>query len=206
MDSPSSEKPIPVRTGNGCPDIGISPMQINTNQVITHQENTHLQRLHLSIHQSWTEMMGLIGWMSEASMKKLSKRTSNTRLSERPPSTETASVRSCRDHAGCRLFNCSDHPHQWRGYAAASGQVPLSQTEQQPHRVCFPSNEENVRPDIRNIRAYLLTTLYNASRQRWTISTPPSVNHDFNGLVRPGSKKPNPTLCLCEDTFNGGYF
>ena len=64
---------------------------------------------------------------------------------------------------------------------------------------------KNVRPDIRNIRAYLLTALYNASLQRWTITTPPSSIMISTGRTdRQGQRSRSPTIIAFVKTlFNG---
>ena len=145
--------------------------------------------------------MGWTGWMSEASMKRLSKRILITTFAVRIRSSiKTASGRSWTScwmpsalTAPTIRINGEDMPQQ----VVKSRFLKLNSSH-----IEYVLEAMNKNPaDIRNIRAYLLTALYNASL---TIDNYYSalVNHDFYGQDRTaGSKKPKTyDYSLCEDT------
>ena len=125
--------------------------------------------------------------MSEASMKRLSKRILTTTFSVRIREIMDIMLDAVCSTAPTIRINGEDMPQQ----VVKSRFLKLNSSH-----IEYVLEAMNKNPsDIRNIRAYLLTALYNASL---TIDNYYSalVNHDFYG-----SKKPKTyDYSLCEDT------
>ena len=198
-DSPSSEKPMPVKPATDVPTSG-NPMQINTNQVITHQEKTLLINTPSINHSGSGRRNDRTDWMDERERYKeiieenieyeiMKDRSDGDRLGE---IVEIMLDAVCSTAPTIRI-NGEDMPQQ----VVKSRFLKLNSSH-----IEYVLEAMNKNPsDIRNIRAYLLTALYNASL---TIDNYYSalVNHDFYGQDRSaGSKKPKTyDYSLCEDT------
>lgn len=177
-DSPSSEKPMPVKPASDVPTSG-NPMQINTNQVITHQEKTLLINTPSINHSGSGRRNDRTDWMDERERYKeiieenieyeiMKDRSDGDRLGE---IVEIMLDAVCSTSPTIRI-NGEDMPQpvvKSRFLKLDSGHIDYVL---QAMNDC-PS-------DIRNIRAYLLTALYNASL---TIDNYYSarVNYDFHG-------------------------
>ena len=201
LDSPSSEKPIPVKPATDVPTSG-NPMQINTNQVITHQENTHLNNTPSINHSGTGRRNDGMDRMDERSeYEEIIKENLDYDILCQDPKFDKDRFREIMDimlDAVCSTaptirINGEDMPQQ----VVKSRFLKLNSSH-----IEYVLEAMNKNPsDIRNIRAYLLTALYNASL---TIDNYYSalVNHDFYGQDRSaGSKKPKTyDYSLCEDT------
>ena len=201
LDSPSSEKPIPVKPATDVPTSG-NPMQINTNQVITHQENTHLNNTPSINHSGTGRRNDGTDWMDERSeYEEIIKENLDYNILCQDPKFDKDRFREIMDimldavcsNAPTIRINGEDMPQQ----VVKSRFLKLNSSH-----IEYVLEAMNKNPsDIRNIRAYLLTALYNASL---TIDNYYSalVNHDFYGQDRSaGSKKPKSyDYSLCEDT------
>ena len=196
LDSPSSEKPIPA---TDVPTSG-NPMQINTNQVITHQENTHLNNTPSINHSGTGRRNDGTDWMDERERYReiIEENIEYEIMKDRPDGDRLGEIVEIMLDAVCSTaptirINGEDMPQQ----AVKSRFLKLNSSH-----IEYVLEAMNKNPsDIRNIRAYLLTALYNASL---TIDNYYSalVNHDFYGQDRSaGSKKPKTyDYSLCEDT------
>ena len=194
LDSPSSEKPIPVKPATDVPTSG-NPMQINTNQVITHQENTDLNN-YQSINLDGMDMMD-----ERSEYEEIIRENLDYNILCQDPKFDKDRFREIMDimlDAVCSTaptirINGEDMPQQ----VVKSRFLKLNSSHIEYVLEAMSKNPS----DIRNIRAYLLTALYNASL---TIDNYYSalVNHDFYGQDRSaGSKKPKSyDYSLCEDT------
>ena len=194
LDSPSSEKPIPVKPATDVPTSG-NPMQINTDQVITQERNT-LSKNYQSIN---LDVMDRMDERSE--YEEIIKENLDYDILCQDPKFDKDRFREIMDimlDAVCSTaptirINGEDMPQQ----VVKSRFLKLNSSH-----IEYVLEAMNKNPsDIRNIRAYLLTALYNASL---TIDNYYSalVNHDFYGQDRSaGSKKPKTyDYSLCEDT------
>ena len=201
LDSPSSEKPIPVKPATDVPTSG-NPMQINTNQVITHQENTHLNNTPSINHSGTGRRNDGTDWMDERSeYEEIIKENLDYNILCQDPKFDKDRFREIMDimldavcsNAPTIRINGEDMPQQ----VVKSRFLKLNSSHIEYVLEAMSKNPS----DIRNIRAYLLTALYNASL---TIDNYYSalVNHDFYGQDRSaGSKKPKSyDYSLCEDT------
>ena len=199
LDSPSSEKPIPVKPATDVPTSG-NPMQINTNQVITHQENTHLNNTPSINHSGTGRRNDGTDWMDERERYReiIEENIEYEIMKDRPDGDRLGEIVEIMLDAVCSTaptirINGEDMPQQ----VVKSRFLKLNSSH-----IEYVLEAMNKNPsDIRNIRAYLMTALYNASL---TIDNYYSalVNHDFYGQDRSaGSKKPKTyDYSLCEDT------
>ena len=175
---PSSEKPMSVKPSTDAPLSG-NPTQLNTKQVITQQENTLLIK-DTSINHSCT-------WYGNDETDVMSLRRQYREIIE--GNIEFGILRQCPD--GDRLeeiveimldaicsssktirINGEDMPQE----VVKSRFLKLNSS----HIEYVFHAMENCPSDIRNIRAYLLTTLYNAPVTMDNYYTA-QVNHDFHG-------------------------
>lgn len=175
---PSSEKPMSVKPSTDAPLSG-NPTQLNTKQVITQQENTLLIK-NTSINHSctWygndeTDAMALRREYREIiedniEFNILSKRPDGDRLQE---IVEIMLDAICSSSKTIRI-NGEDMPQE----VVKSRFLKLNSS----HIEYVFHAMENCPSDIRNIRAYLLTTLYNAPITMDNYYTA-LVNHDFHG-------------------------
>ena len=187
-DSPSSEKPIPVNPTTAIP-TSENPTQINTNQVITHQENTLLNKTPSINHSGTGRRNDRTDWMDERERYReiIEENIEYEIMKDRPDGDRIGEIVEIMLDAVCSTaptirINGEDMPQQ----VVKSRFLKLNSSH-----IEYVLEAMNKNPsDIRNIRAYLLTALYNASL---TIDNYYSalVNHDFYGQDRSaGSKKP----------------
>ena len=200
-DSPSSEKPIPVKPTTEVPTLE-NPTQINTNQVITHQENTLLNKTPSINHSGASRRNDGMDRMDERSeYEEIIKENLDYDILCQDPKFDRDRFREIMDimlDAVCSTaptirINGEDMPQQ----VVKSRFLKLNSSH-----IEYVLEAMNKNPsDIRNIRAYLLTALYNASL---TIDNYYSalVNHDFYGQDRSAGTKASKTYdySLCEDT------
>ena len=178
LDSPSSEKPIPVKPATDDPTSG-NPMQINTNQVITHQENTHLNNTPSINHSGTGRRNDGTDWMDERERYReiIEENIEYEIMKDRPDGDRLGEIVEIMLDAVCSTaptirINGEDMPQQV--VKSRFLKLDSSHIEYVFHAMkeC-PSN-------IRNIRTYLLTTLYNAPATMDNFYSA-KVNHDFNG-------------------------
>ena len=178
LDSPSSEKPIPVKPATDVPTSG-NPMQINTKQVITHQENTHLNNTPSINHSGTGRRNDGTDWMDERERYReiIEENIEYEIMKDRPDGDRLGEIVEIMLDAVCSTaptirINGEDMPQQV--VKSRFLKLDSSHIEYVFHAMkeC-PSN-------IRNIRAYLLTTLYNAPATMDNFYSA-KVNHDFNG-------------------------
>lgn len=177
-DLPALEKPMSVKPSADAPVSGTTT-QLNTKQVITQQENTYLIK-DPSINHSctWygydeTDAMALRRDYREIiedniEFNILSKRPDGDRLQE---IVEIMLDAICSSSKTIRI-NGEDMPQE----VVKSRFLKLNSS----HIEYVFHAMENCPSDIRNIRAYLLTTLYNAPITMDNYYTA-LVNHDFHG-------------------------
>ena len=199
LDSPSSEKPIPVNPTTAIP-TSENPTQINTNQVITHQENTLVKKTPSINHSGTGRRNDRTDWMDERERYReiIEENIEYEIMKDRPDGDRLGEIVEIMLDAVCSTaptirINGEDMPQQ----VVKSRFLKLNSSH-----IEYVLEAMNKNPsDIRNIRAYLLTALYNASL---TIDNYYSalVNHDFYGQDRSArSKKPKTyDYSLCEDT------
>lgn len=177
-DSPSSEKPMPVKPATDVPTSG-NPMQINTNQVITHQEKTLLINTPSINHSGSGRRNDRTDWMDERERYK--------EIIEENIECEIMKDRSDGDRLGEIVeimldAVCSTSPTiRINGEDMPQPVVKSRFLKLDSGHIDYVLQAMNDCPsDIRNIRAYLLTALYNASL---TIDNYYSarVNYDFHG-------------------------
>ena len=178
LDSPSSEKPIPVKPATDVPTSG-NPMQINTNQVTTHQENTHLNNTPSINHSGTGRRNDGTDWVDERERYReiIEENIEYEIMKDRPDGDRLGEIVEIMLDAVCSTaptirINGEDMPQQV--VKSRFLKLDSSHIEYVFHAMkeC-PSN-------IRNIRAYLLTTLYNAPATMDNFYSA-KVNHDFNG-------------------------
>ena len=188
LDSPSSEKPIPVNPTTAIP-TSENLTQINTNQVITHQENTLLNKTPSINHSGTGRRNDRTDWMDERERYReiIEENIEYEIMKDRPDGDRLGEIVEIMLDAVCSTaptirINGEDMPQQ----VVKSRFLKLNSSHIEYVLEAMSKNPS----DIRNIRAYLLTALYNASL---TIDNYYSalVNHDFYGQDRSaGSKKP----------------
>ena len=193
-EKPHTEKPDTDNpfTGKPCTE---NPAQLNTNQVITNERNNSL-RNYQSINLDGMDRMD-----ERSEYEEIIKENLDYDILCQDPKFDKDRFREIMDimlDAVCSTaptirINGEDMPQQ----VVKSRFLKLNSTH-----IEYVLEAMNKNPsDIRNIRAYLLTALYNASL---TIDNYYSalVNHDFYGQDRSaGSKKPKTyDYSLCEDT------
>ena len=167
-DSPSSDVPT---SGN--------PMQINTNQVITHQENTLLNNTPSINHSGTGRRNDRTDWMDERERYKeiIEESIEYEIMKDRPDGDRLGEIVEIMLDAVCSTaptirINGEDMPQQ----VVKSRFLKLDSSHIE---YVFHAMKE-CPSDIRNIRAYLLTTLYNAPATMGNFYSA-KVNHDFNG-------------------------
>jgi len=177
-DSPSSEKPMPVKPATDVPTSG-NPMQINTNQVITHQENTLLNNTPSINHSGSGRRNDRTDWMDERERYKeiIEENIEYEIMKDRPDGDRLGEIVEIMLDAVCSTaptirINGEDMPQQ----VVKSRFLKLDSSHIE---YVFHAMKE-CPSDIRNIRAYLLTTLYNAPATMGNFYSA-KVNHDFNG-------------------------
>ena len=193
-EKPHTEKPDTDNpfTGKPCTE---NPAQLNTNQVITNERNNSL-RNYQSINLDGMDRMD-----ERSEYEEIIKENLDYDILCQDPKFDKDRFREIMDimlDAVCSTaptirINGEDMPQQ----VVKSRFLKLNSSH-----IEYVLEAMNKNPsDIRNIRAYLLTALYNASL---TIDNYYSalVNHDFYGQDRSaGSKKPKSyDYSLCEDT------
>lgn len=193
-EKPHTEKPDTDNpfTGKPCTE---NPAQLNTNQVITNERNNSL-RNYQSINLDGMDRMD-----ERSEYEEIIKENLDYDILCQDPKFDKDRFREIMDimlDAVCSTaptirINGEDMPQQ----VVKSRFLKLNSSH-----IEYVLEAMNKNPsDIRNIRAYLLTALYNASL---TIDNYYSalVNHDFYGQDRSaGSKKPKTyDYSLCEDT------
>ena len=177
-DLPSSENPIPVKPSTDDPSSEI-PTQINTNQVITQKENTLLIK-NPSINHSctWYGYDGTDGMdVRERYREIIEENIEFEIMSQRPDGESLSEIVEIMLDAVCSSsktirINGEDMPQA----VVKSRFLKLNSS----HIEYVFHAMENCPSDIRNIRAYLLTTLYNAPVTMDNYYTA-QVNHDFHG-------------------------
>ena len=193
-DLPSSENPTTVKPPPDEP-MTEKPTQINTNQVIPKKRNDSLSK-YQSINPDGMDMMD-----ERSEYEEIIRENLDYNILCQDPKFDKDRFREIMDimlDAVCSTaptirINGEDMPQQ----VVKSRFLKLNSSH-----IEYVLEAMNKNPsDIRNIRAYLLTALYNASL---TIDNYYSalVNHDFYGQDRSaGSKKPKTyDYSLCEDT------
>ena len=193
-DLPSSENPTTVKPPPDEP-MTEKPTQINTNQVIPKKRNDSLSK-YQSINPDGMDMMD-----ERSEYEEIIRENLDYNILCQDPKFDKDRFREIMDimlDAVCSTaptirINGEDMPQQ----VVKSRFLKLNSSH-----IEYVLEAMNKNPsDIRNIRAYLLTALYNASL---TIDNYYSalVNHDFYGQDRSaGSKKPKSyDYSLCEDT------
>ena len=193
-EKPHTEKPDTDHpfTGKPCTE---NPAQLNTNQVITNERNNSLNN-YQSINLDGMDRMD-----ERSEYEEIIKENLDYDILCQDPKFDKDRFREIMDimlDAVCSTaptirINGEDMPQQ----VVKSRFLKLNSSH-----IEYVLEAMNKNPsDIRNIRAYLLTALYNASL---TIDNYYSalVNHDFYGQDRSaGSKKPKTyDYSLCEDT------
>lgn len=175
---PSSEKPMSVKPSTDAPLSG-NPTQLNTKQVITQQENTLLIK-NTSINHSctWygndeTDVMSLRRQYREI----IEDNIEFSILCQRPDGDRLEEIVEIMLDAICSTsktirINGEDMPQE----VVKSRFLKLNSS----HIEYVFHAMEKCPSDIRNIRAYLLTTLYNAPATIDNYYTA-QVNHDFHG-------------------------
>lgn len=193
-DLPSSENPTTVKPPPDEP-MTEKPTQINTNQVIPKKRNDSLSK-YQSINPDGMDRMD-----ERSEYEEIIKENLDYDILCQDPKFDKDRFREIMDimlDAVCSTaptirINGEDMPQQ----VVKSRFLKLNSS----HIEYVLEAMNNNPSDIRNIRAYLLTALYNASL---TIDNYYSslVNHDFYGQDRSaGSKKPKTyDYSLCEDT------
>lgn len=193
-EKPHTEKPDTDNpfTGKPCTE---NPAQLNTNQVITNERNNSL-RNYQSINLDGMDRMD-----ERSEYEEIIKENLDYDILCQDPKFDKDRFREIMDimlDAVCSTaptirINGEDMPQQ----VVKSRFLKLNSSHIEYVLEAMSKNPS----DIRNIRAYLLTALYNASL---TIDNYYSalVNHDFYGQDRSaGSKKPKTyDYSLCEDT------
>ena len=193
-DLPSSENPTTVKPPPDEP-MTEKPTQINTNQVIPKKRNDSLSK-YQSINPDGMDRMD-----ERSEYEEIIKENLDYDILCQDPKFDKDRFREIMDimlDAVCSTaptirINGEDMPQQ----VVKSRFLKLNSSHIEYVLEAMSKNPS----DIRNIRAYLLTALYNASL---TIDNYYSalVNHDFYGQDRSaGSKKPKTyDYSLCEDT------
>ena len=196
---PGTAKPYTENPDMGIPDTAEpcteNPAQLNTNQVINNQRNNSLNK-YQSINLDGMDRMD-----ERSEYEEIIKENLDYDILCQDPKFDKDRFREIMDimlDAVCSTaptirINGEDMPQQ----VVKSRFLKLNSSH-----IEYVLEAMNKNPsDIRNIRAYLLTALYNASL---TIDNYYSalVNHDFYGQDRSaGSKKPKTyDYSLCEDT------
>ena len=177
-DLPTSENPIPVKPSTDDPSSEI-PTQINTNQVITQKENTLLIK-NPSINHSctWYGYDGTDGMdVRERYREIIEENIEFEIMSQRPDGERLSEIVEIMLDAVCSSsktirINGEDMPQA----VVKSRFLKLNSS----HIEYVFHAMENCPSDIRNIRAYLLTALYNAPVTIDNYYTA-QVNHDFHG-------------------------
>ena len=193
-DLPMTGKPSTEKSPSDAP-LSEKPSQINTDQVITQERNT-LSKNYQSINLDGMDRMD-----ERSEYEEIIKENLDYDILCQDPKFDKDRFREIMDimlDAVCSTaptirINGEDMPQQ----VVKSRFLKLNSSH-----IEYVLEAMNKNPsDIRNIRAYLLTALYNASL---TIDNYYSalVNHDFYGQDRSaGSKKPKTyDYSLCEDT------
>ena len=191
---PQTEKPVTDNPVTGKPSTD-NPAQINTNQVITNERNNNPNN-YQSINLDGMDRMD-----ERSEYEEIIKENLDYDILCQDPKFDKDRFREIMDimldavcsNAPTIRINGEDMPQQ----VVKSRFLKLNSSH-----IEYVLEAMNKNPsDIRNIRAYLLTALYNASL---TIDNYYSalVNHDFYGQDRSaGSKKPKSyDYSLCEDT------
>ena len=195
--SPSSDLPLTGKPSTEKPSsdapLSEKPSQINTEQVITQERNTDLNN-YQSINLDGMDRMD----ERERYREIIEENIEYEIMKDRPDGDRLGEIVEIMLDAVCSTaptirINGEDMPQQ----VVKSRFLKLNSSH-----IEYVLEAMNKNPsDIRNIRAYLLTALYNASL---TIDNYYSalVNHDFYGQDRSaGSKKPKTyDYSLCEDT------
>ena len=195
--SPSSDLPLTGKPSTEKPSsdapLSEKPSQINTEQVITQERNTDLNN-YQSINLDGMDRMD----ERERYREIIEENIEYEIMKDRPDGDRLGEIVEIMLDAVCSTaptirINGEDMPQQ----VVKSRFLKLDSSH-----IEYVLEAMNKNPsDIRNIRAYLLTALYNASL---TIDNYYSalVNHDFYGQDRSaGSKKPKTyDYSLCEDT------
>lgn len=180
LDSPSSEKPIPVQPATGDP-LSENPTQINTNQVMTQRENTLLIN-DPSINHSctWYGRDGTDEMDERKNYEELIRDNLELDILSQDPRFDIDRVNEmveimldaiCSKRPTIRI-NGDDMPQQ----VVKSRFLKLNSS----HIEYVLHAMDECPSDIRNIRAYLLTTLYNASLTMDNYYSA-LVNHDLHG-------------------------
>ena len=176
-DSPSSEKPMPVKPATDVPTSG-NPMQINTNQVITHQENTLLNNTPSINHSGSGRRNDRTDWMNERERYKeiIEENIEYEIMKDRPDGDRLGEIVEIMLDAVCSTaptirINGEDMPQQ----VVKSRFLKLNSS----HIEYVLEAMDNNISDVRNIRSYLITALYNS---RLTLNSywKSRVNHDMN--------------------------
>lgn len=180
LDSPSSEKPIPAQPATGDP-LSENPTQINTNQVMTQKENTLLIN-DPSINHSctWYGHEGTDEMDERKNYEELIRDNLELDILSQDPRFDIDRVNEmveimldaiCSKRPTIRI-NGDDMPQQ----VVKSRFLKLNSS----HIEYVLHAMDECPSDIRNIRAYLLTTLYNASLTMDNYYSA-LVNHDLHG-------------------------
>ncbi len=172
-DKPSSENPTTVKPTSANP-VTVEPTQINTNQVIS-QETKYSLNNNQSINLDWMDRMDereryreYLWENLELDILSQDKRFSIDRVSEM---VEIMLDAICSTRPTIRI-NGEDMPQQ----VVKSRFLKLNSS----HLEYVLHAMDECPSDIRNIRAYMLTTLYNASITMDNYYSA-LVNHDLNG-------------------------
>ena len=195
--SPSSDLPLTGKPSTEKPSsdapLSEKPSQINTEQVITQERNTDLNN-YQSINLDGMDRMD----ERERYREIIEENIEYEIMKDRPDGDRLGEIVEIMLDAVCSTaptirINGEDMPQQ----VVKSRFLKLNSSH-----IEYVLEAMNKNPsDIRNIRAYLLTSLYNASL---TIDNYYSalVNHDFYGQDRLAGSKKSKTYdySLCEDT------
>ncbi len=172
-DKPSSENPTTVKPTSANP-VTVEPTQINTNQVIS-QETKYSLNNNQSINLDWMDRMDereryreYLWENLELDILSQDKRFAIDRVSEM---VEIMLDAICSTRPTIRI-NGEDMPQQ----VVKSRFLKLNSS----HLEYVLHAMDECPSDIRNIRAYMLTTLYNASLTMDNYYSA-LVNHDLNG-------------------------
>lgn len=181
-DLPSSEKPIPVKPSPAEP-TSETPTQINTNQVITHQEKTLLINNPSINHSSAERRYDRTDRMDERERYReiIEENIEYEIMKNRPDGDRLSEIVEIMLDAVCSTaptirINGEEMPQK----VVKSRFLKLDSSH-----IEYVIDVMNKNPsDIRNIRAYLLTALYNASLTMDNYYSA-LVNHDFYGQDKP---------------------
>ena len=175
---PSSEKPIPVKPSTAEPSSG-NPTQINTNPVITHQENTPLNNNPSINHSGAERRYDRTDRMEEREQYReiIEENIEYEILKDLPDGDRLGEIIEIVLDAVCSTapsirINGEDMPQE----VVKSRFLKLNSS----HIEYVFHAMKNCPSDIRNIRAYLLTTIYNAPATMDNFYSA-KANHDFNG-------------------------